>query len=205
MTDAERACGEVRVVRGVHESQARRVAELFDLSFGAKLAGLILPRDRETGIDLLAHSLCLQEIYAALDADGGVVGVALVTGHGRLLELQQDGLRRAFGRIGGAWRWTAYRLLAPRGRAYPSDKRGIEGFSVDPSHRGRGIGAAMLELIIADARVEGARAIELSVGDTNPARHLYERVGFKVTRTGGVGLFAGRLGFRRLVYYELQP
>jgi ribosomal protein S18 acetylase RimI-like enzyme len=204
LPDALPSCAPVRVVRGVEASQARRVAELFYLSFGAKLAGLVLPRDREAGIDLLAHSLCLGEVYAALDEDGEALGVALVTGHGRLLEPDRDALVRAFGRFGGAWRWTAYRLLSLRRRTYPGDQRGLEGFSVDPACRGRGVGSAMVERIIEDARAEGARAIELSVGDTNPARHLYERAGFEATRTGGVGLFARRLGFKRLVYYELR-
>jgi ribosomal protein S18 acetylase RimI-like enzyme len=62
----------------------------------------------------------------------------------------------------------------------------------------------MIEQIAADARREGARTIELNVGDTNPARHLYERAGFRETRTGGVWPFARRLGFKRLVYYELE-
>jgi ribosomal protein S18 acetylase RimI-like enzyme len=191
------------VVRGVDPSNAARVAELFYVSFGEKLAGLALPRDRDAGLELLARSLCLGEVYAALDDHGGVLGVALVTGHGRLLEPDREALGRAFGRFGGAWRWAAYRLSSVRGRTYPGDKRGLEGFSVDPTCRGRGVGSAMLERIIEDARAEGARAIELNVGDTNPARHLYERAGFEVTRIGGVGPFARRLGFKRFVYYEL--
>jgi ribosomal protein S18 acetylase RimI-like enzyme len=192
------------VVRGVDPSNAARVAELFYMSFGEKLAGLVLPRDREAAIDLLAHSLCLEEVYAALDEDANVLGVALVTGHGRLLEPDREALGRAFGRFGGGWRWTASRLFSLRRRTYPGDARGIEGFSVDSTCRGRGIGSAMLERIIEDARAESARAIELNVGDTNPARRLYERAGFKVTRIGGVGPFARRLGFKRFVYYELR-
>jgi ribosomal protein S18 acetylase RimI-like enzyme len=204
LCDAEPSRGLERIVRGVDASSARQVAELFYLSFGAKLAGLVLPRDFGAGVDLLTDSLCLGEVYAALGEGGDVLGVALVTGHGSLLEPDRHALVRAFGRFGGAWRWTAYRLISPRDRTYPLDKRGVEGFSVDPACRGRGIGAAMLDRIIADARAEGARAIELNVGDTNPARHLYERAGFAVKRTGGVGPFARRLGFKRLVYYELR-
>jgi ribosomal protein S18 acetylase RimI-like enzyme len=81
--------------------------------------------------------------------------------------------------------------------------RGLEGFTVDADCRGQGIGAAMLSKMIQDARSEGALAIELNVGDNNPARHLYERFGFRETRTGGTGIFAKTLGFKRFVYYEL--
>jgi ribosomal protein S18 acetylase RimI-like enzyme len=197
-------CRPVRVVRGVDVSNAARVAELFYVSFGEKLAGLVLPRDRDTGLDLLARSLCLGEVYAALDGSDRVLGVAFVTGHDRVLCLSRDALTAAFGPLGGAWRYAAYRTLTARRRAYPRDTRGLEGFSVDPACRGKGVGAAMVEQIAADARREGARAIELNVGDTNPARHLYERAGFRVTRTGGVWPFARRLGFKRFVYYELE-
>jgi ribosomal protein S18 acetylase RimI-like enzyme len=193
-----------RVVRGVPPSSAREVAELFYVSFGLKLAGLVLPRDREAGIELLASLFCLDEVYAALDESGRVLGVAFVTGHERVLCLSRDALTAAYGPLGGAWRYAAYRTLTARRRSYPKDTRGLEGFSVDPACRGKGIGAAMIEQIAADARREGARAIELNVGDTNPARHLYERAGFRVTRTGSVWPFARRLGFTRFVYYELE-
>jgi GNAT superfamily N-acetyltransferase len=198
------SCELARVVRGVDPSEAVRVAELFYLSFGEKLAGLVLPKDRQAGIALLAKSFCLDEVYAALDPTGRVLGVAFVTGHQRVLCLERDALTSAYGRFGGAWRYVAYRAVSGGRRTYPKDVRGLEGFSVSGECRGRGIGAAMVERIASDARSEGARAIELNVGDTNPARHLYERSGFKQTRTGGVGPFAKRLGFKRFVYYELE-
>jgi GNAT superfamily N-acetyltransferase len=197
-------CELARVVRGVEPSAAVRVAELFYLLFGEKLAGLALPRDREAGIAFLAKSFCLDEVYAALDPAGRVLGVAFVTGHDRVLCVSRDALAAAYGRFGGGWRYAAYRALSGGRRAYPKDVRGLEGFSVSPECRGKGIGAAMIDTIASDARSEGARAIELNVGDTNPARHLYERAGFKRTRTGGVGPFAKRLGFKRFIYYELE-
>jgi len=118
--------------------------------------------------------------------------------------LERDSLVAAYGEFGGAWRYSLYRVLFGGKRDYPKGVRGLEGFSVSPECRGKGIGAAMIDRIVRDARAEGARAIELNVGDSNPARHLYEREGFVQTRTGGVGPFAGRLGFKRFVYYELE-
>jgi GNAT superfamily N-acetyltransferase len=198
------SCELERVVRGVEPSAAIRVAELFYLSFGEKLAGLVLPKDREAGIAFLAKSFCLDEVYAALDPAGQVLGVAFVTGHERILCVKRDAPSAAYGRFGGAWRYAAYRTLSRGRRTYPKRVRGLEGFSVSRECRGKGIGAAMIDRIASDARSEGARAIELNVGDTNPARHLYERSGFKQTRTGGVGPFAKRLGFKRFVCYELE-
>lgn len=55
---------------------------------------------------------------------------------------------------------------------------------VDPSMRGRGVGAALVEAVIAWSRREGVDEIHLTVAEANPAAsRLYERFGF--ARTGG--------------------
>ncbi|MHB1323691.1 MAG: GNAT family N-acetyltransferase [Coriobacteriia bacterium] len=197
-------CKLSRVVRGVDPSEAVRVAELFHMSFGEKLAGLVLPADREAGIALLAKSLRLGEVYAALDVREQVIGVAIVTGRAPVIRADLEALIEAFGSLGGSWRYAAYRIVCAWPSAYPKKIRGLEGFSVAPECRGKGIGSVMLGRIVRDARAEGARAIELNVGDKNPARHLYERAGFAQLRTIRVGPFAARLGFKRFVFYELS-
>ena len=45
--------------------------------------------------------------------------------------------------------------------------------------QGQGLGRSLLQEILADAAAAQA-AVKLSVLKTNPARHLYERLGFKV-------------------------
>lgn len=197
-------CELARVARGVKPSQATRVAELFYASFGEKLRGLILPRDRKVAIALLAATFCLDNVYAGLDPSGRVLGVAFVTGGAPVLCVKRDALVSAYGALGGSLLFAVHRVVTRRRPFRVKDVRGLEGFSVDPACRGKGIGAAMIDRIASDARAEGARAIELNVGDTNPARHLYERSGFVQTRTGGVGPFAKRLGFTRFVFYELE-
>ncbi len=206
--DVEReSSGRLRPCRGgsrrgtLRGTQSRRTL----LSVVWPEAGRARPAARSRGRNRPStRSFCLDEVYAAVNHRGDVLGVAFVTGHDRLLCLDRRVLKRAYGPFGGAWRWSVYRLISGRRRRTSRDTRGLEGFSVDPACRGQGIGAAMIERIADDARREGARAIELNVGDTNPARHLYERAGFRVTRTGGVGPFARRLGFRRFIYYELE-
>lgn len=51
---------------------------------------------------------------------------------------------------------------------------------VQPDRRGRGLGAAMIHLLIADAREAGVSAIEINVdaGDVD-AQRFYERHGFR--------------------------
>jgi ribosomal protein S18 acetylase RimI-like enzyme len=55
----------------------------------------------------------------------------------------------------------------------------IPGLAVDPSARGLGVGAALLEYVISEARQRGARKIMLYVFSTNEsATRLYLRHGF---------------------------
>lgn len=54
------------------------------------------------------------------------------------------------------------------------------GLYVDPSYRGRGIGAALIERAVTKARATpGVTQVELAVAvDNLPALHLYEKAGF---------------------------
>ena len=53
-------------------------------------------------------------------------------------------------------------------------------FQLLPQYQGRGIGTKLLEELIADAQANRV-AITLSVLKVNPARSLYQRLGFRVT------------------------
>ena len=50
--------------------------------------------------------------------------------------------------------------------------------AIDPEHRGRGAGAAVLDNLAATLRARDVRALHLQVRPENPARRLYERAGF---------------------------
>jgi ribosomal-protein-alanine N-acetyltransferase len=60
--------------------------------------------------------------------------------------------------------------------------------AVDPRHRGRGVGAALLDRFIAAARARGAMRLFLEMREGNPAESLYRRHGF------------ARVGRRRAYY-----
>jgi ribosomal protein S18 acetylase RimI-like enzyme len=54
-----------------------------------------------------------------------------------------------------------------------------------PEYRGRGIGRMLLEEILEEGRASGRR-VTIYVEHYNPARHLYDRLGFRHIETNGV-------------------
>lgn len=74
-------------------------------------------------------------------------------------------------------------------RRFSGHEPGLSGFvdgetpvlaiAVAADQRGRGIGTALLEQLVVAARVAGVPALSLSVGRSNPALRLYERLGWK--------------------------
>jgi ribosomal protein S18 acetylase RimI-like enzyme len=55
----------------------------------------------------------------------------------------------------------------------------IHDLAVAPKHQGRGIGGALIDRVVADARAAGCCKVTLEVHDGNTgAKHLYRRKGF---------------------------
>ena len=57
--------------------------------------------------------------------------------------------------------------------------------SLMPGHRGRGIGTKLLRDVLAEAKASNRRA-SIHVEHFNPAKRLYERLGFRYVKTDGV-------------------
>ena len=74
------------------------------------------------------------------------------------------------------------------GRLYLDEWRGIVriiDISLVPQARGRGIGGAILQDVLADAAAAG-KAVSIHVEIHNPARRLYERLGFEAVEDKGI-------------------
>lgn len=61
----------------------------------------------------------------------------------------------------------------------------ITDIALMPEFRGRGIGRGLLQQILDEGRASG-RIVSIYVEHFNPARHLYDRLGFRHADTNGV-------------------
>jgi ribosomal protein S18 acetylase RimI-like enzyme len=85
--------------------------------------------------------------------------------------------------VGAAW----YRLFGSDHPGYGFVDAGIPEISigVEPAWRGRGVGRALLDALVARARTDGHSALSLSVDGRNaPALALYRSIGFVETAGG---------------------
>lgn len=76
----------------------------------------------------------------------------------------------------------------PAGRLYvdrrPADIRIVD-IALLPEHRGRGVGGELIGRLLDEARERGA-SVSIHVEHGNPARRLYERLGFEPVEERGI-------------------
>lgn len=76
--------------------------------------------------------------------------------------------------IGAAW----CRRFGLATDGFVDDDTPVVAIAVEPAHRGRGVGTALLAALAEAARAAGVRALSLAVSRRNPALRLYQRMGY---------------------------
>lgn len=178
---------------GLPEALRPEAARLYWLAFGGKLGGLLGPEAR--ALRYLEFTLRADHAICAVSPDEtrlyGVAGFKTPDGSfagGTLADMQG-----AYGVMGAAWRsWTLSRLS----REVDNLRFLVDGICVAPEARSQGIGTALIEALCQEGHRRGYGEIRLEVVDTNwRARALYERRGFSVLKTEGIGLLRLVFGF----------
>jgi ribosomal protein S18 acetylase RimI-like enzyme len=85
--------------------------------------------------------------------------------------------------VAAAW-FRLFRAAEP-GYGFVDEQTPELTIAVVPSRRGHGLGAELLEALLAEARRQGYERMSLSVEPDNPALRLYEQHGFRKTDEHG--------------------
>lgn len=183
---------DVTITPSFREDERAQVAQMYWGAFGHKLGRIMGPEARGTAFVHAAldpsHALC------ARATDGQLLGVlGFKTYHSALVHGTWPLMVQHFGPIGAAWRAAAMALLE---QDVENRRFLIDGIFVDASHRGHGVGAALLRAVAKEARARGYDEVRLDVIDTNPrARALYERMGFTALPDQKLGVLRPIFGF----------
>lgn len=195
---------ELQVTLGLPSPLRRDAALLYWQAFGSKLERVFGPDER--AIAYLMRVIREDHCFCVLGDDGALVGIAGFKTHlGSFAAGQLDDLQAIYGTFGAYWRNLSLGLLQ---REVDNERFLIDGICVTRQFRGRGVGSALLDALIAEARLRGFSAIRLDVIDTNiRARALYERKGFSAWRRQSAGPLKYVFGFEHstAMVHDLRP
>ncbi len=175
------------------DAERAAAAALVWQAFSRQLCAALLPAPK--ALCVLASAIRPECTVAALAPDGTLLGVAgfrMPCGQG-MVDLGPEHLRPVYGRFGSLWRGS---LLERFGREARPGELLLEALCVRSGQRGRGIGSLLIGGVEDVARRKGLRSVRLEVADSNRARALYERRGYRAQGAVRSGALAPVLGFR---------
>lgn len=182
----------VTVFRGLHAELRPQAARLYWEAFGGKLGRVLGPDDRALRFfqRVIRGDLC----FSAVGDGGELVGIAgYKTPAGSFAGGTWDDLTGVYGRWGGRWRGG---VLWTLGHEVDNDRFLIDGICVAKAHRGKGVGSQLLAALYREAAERGFGSVRLDVVQENwRARALYERQGFRPTKTEELGVLRFLFGF----------
>jgi ribosomal protein S18 acetylase RimI-like enzyme len=195
----------VRICAGIAADDVGAAVAILIEAFGEKITHELRPVSAEQLVRLITSGIVRERALVAVGPDGAIVGVAGIAAPGRpFFHIPFAVLRREFGMLGALARW-AYSLMEAFAAPRRAGTRRVEVLAVHTRARNRGVGSALLEAAAAGARAEGAVRLLLEVVDTNGrARELYERVGFRATRTLRSGLLTAGAGYRAIHFMSRE-
>ncbi len=181
-----------QVLHGLPEPYRAAAADLYWQAFGGKLGRVMGPPDRAQ--TYLRRVLRLDQCFAVVQ-ENALLGIVGLHGDGGTFA---GGTARDFGAVYGRLRglWRLKLLMLVGGKDADAGALMIDGFSVQASARGQGIGAALLKAVFSYARAQGFDTVQLDVVSSNwRARAFYQRHGFTVQSQRKIGPLRFIFGF----------
>lgn len=177
---------------GLPEQQRSAAATLYWQAFGDKLQPILGPAPRAC-----AHFERVMQLDHCFAAQRGTALVGIIgfqSGKGNFAGGSAQQFRASFGKARALWSLPVLQWIGG-----PPPAKGalmIDGFSVAPAERGKGIGSALLAKLREHAKLSGFDALQLDVTGNNPrARAFYERGGFYVQSVRTIGPLSMVMGF----------
>jgi ribosomal protein S18 acetylase RimI-like enzyme len=169
-----------RIAELIHSDPGPEAIALLGGAANARRCGLALARRdplNKRGLSTVVVE-CSGQIVAVLQCSSGRDDVARL----RSISRQLFVIIATLGPVRGL---RALRRMRARARVAlppPRDSLHIKSIDVAKAFRNRGIGASLLQWAYDKAVSEGRERVSLNATLSNPARHLYERSGFKTVR-----------------------
>jgi ribosomal protein S18 acetylase RimI-like enzyme len=196
---------DMRIAQGLEEEQVTAAVAILLEAFAEKIAHELRPTSDEQAARITVAGITPEQAWCAFAEDGSLVGLAGVAAPGKpFYHIPFAVLRDEFGLPGALQRW-AYGLMEVLAHPRRRGTLRVEVLAVRADARGSGVGTALLEAVAAGAREKGGERLLLEVVDTNGrAKELYERVGFRSTRTIRSGLLTAGAGYRAVHFMRLD-
>jgi ribosomal protein S18 acetylase RimI-like enzyme len=189
----------LRLTLGLEKTHRAAAADLYWQAFGGKLGAVMGPRGRAH--TYLMRVMRLDQCIAARDGQTLLGIVGLHDDAGSFAGGTAQDFRAVYGWPRSLWGLPLMSKLGEEGQ--PSDVLMIDGFSVQPKARGKGIGAALLAAVCQHGAEQGFRAVHLDVIDTNwRAKAFYQKHGFTVQSQRNVGALRLVFGFNAVLRME---
>lgn len=154
--------------------------ELKQIASGMAWLEWVLGRKKERAL-YLRERLDLERILIGyIDDEPASILTYRMDGRGPV-RFDRAGLVALNGWFAGSLRYGAVMAIASLRR---SDELYVESFRTRPSHRGAGLGSALIAMAETEARAAGKRIIRLHVDHENEVGlHFYHQRGYRITRT----------------------
>ena len=182
----------IKIIDHLPETHVPAGVRLYYTGLEAKLGPVFGPE--ETAMAVLPGSVHRSRCMVAL-SEGHLVGIlGIHDARGSFLAPTYKLMAEHYGTIAGMYRTSLLMLLDSNvslGDLY------LDGIAVAPTHRGQGIGTALMTAFEQRARDNGFASVSLEVIDTNTrAKGLYTRLGYHEIATHSMGPFSRLFGFR---------